>query len=168
MAATKRKRTTTLEKQVTQLVAHLTRPARVRWEDETARVRHLIALDAQDVFLRIRDQHEEAVALFSRLRTRDALTDLCRTLYASITFADLARLSPAEHKVIAAFYACVEQLRWYVRFTEDMPSTVKSTVAQFHRRLEHLHRELTIALGPPEADGHRTVNANPATSAARR
>ena len=50
------------------------------------------------------------------------------------------------------------ELRWYVRYTEDMPSTVRSTVTMYVTQLDELHHRLNAMIGPPEAKGARVVN----------
>lgn len=127
--------------------------------EASTRVRHLLALDAQRVMQRLTSKQDEAVALFSRLRTREALIELCRSDFTSAPFAELAKLEPKEQASTAAFHDVLHELRWYVSYTEDMPSTVKLTVAQYVRRLEELHHLLRVTLGPPEALGHRVVDA---------
>ena len=90
---------------------------------------------------------------------REGLIELCRSDFTSAPFAELAKLEPKEQASTAAFHDLLHELRWYVSYTEDMPSTVKLTVAQYVRRLEELHHLLRVTLGPPEALGHRVIDA---------
>lgn len=138
-----------VEADLAKLINRLSKPGLDKWEADTARVRHLITLDALRLMKRVDTRQEEAVGLFSRLRTRDGLIDLCRTSFGSVTFTELARLNPPEQSAVFAFHDVVDALRWYVSFTEDMPSTVKSTVSQYVRKLEERHRDLVAHLGPP-------------------
>lgn len=146
------------EQELARLLARLTRPGADRWEKDTARVRHLLSLDADTVMKRLLAKQDEAVGLFSRLRTREGMVDLCRSGFTSITFSELVRLEPSEQQAVQAFHHVLHELRWYVSYTEDMPSTVKSTVTQYVRRLEELHHLLNAQLGPPEAGGSRVIN----------
>jgi hypothetical protein len=59
---------------------------------------------------------------------------------------------------VHAFHELLDQLRWYVSYTEDMPSTVKTTVSQYVRRLDELHRALVLVIGGPEAGGHPVID----------
>lgn len=122
-------------------------------------MRHLLSLDAQRVMQRLTAKQDEAVGLFSRLRTREALIELCRSDFMTAPFAELSKLEPKEQAATAAFHDALHELRWYVSYTEDMPSTVKVTVAQYVRRLDELHHALRVTLGPPEALGHRVIDA---------
>ncbi len=124
---------------------------------EVERVRHLLSLDAARAVRRLEAKHEEAVSLFSRLRTREALVELCRSDFTSASFTALSKLEPKEQASTAAFHDALFELRWYVSYTEDMPSAVKVTVTQYVRKLSELHRVLSATLGPPEALGHRVI-----------
>lgn len=147
-----------VEKELARLLARLSKPAADRWEADTARVRHLLSLDADAVMRRLSSKQDEAVGLFSRLRTREGMIELCRSGFTTITFSELVRLDPDEQLAVEGFHQVLNELRWYVRYTEDMPSTVKATVTLYVTRLDELHRRLNAMIGPPEAKGARVVN----------
>lgn len=147
-----------VELELARLLARLSRPGADRWERDTARVRHLLSLDADAVMKRLASKQDEAVGLFSRLRTREGMVDLCRSGFTSITFSELVRLDPQEQQAVQAFHHVLHELRWYVTYTEDMPSTVKSTVTLYVVKLDELHRLLNAAIGAPEAKGHRVID----------
>ncbi len=147
-----------VERELARLLTRLSKPGADRWEADTARVRHLLSMDADSVMKRLASKQVEAVALFSRLRTREGMVELCRSGFTTITFSELVRLDPAEQQAVEAFHHVLDELRWYVRYTEDMPSTVKSTVTLYVARLDGLHRLLNAAIGPPEAKGHRVID----------
>lgn len=158
MAARKKQRPVELaEHELAKLLARLSKPGVDRWERDTARVRHLLALDADAVMKRLAAKQDEAVGLFSRLRTRDGLVELCKSLFTSATFSELVRLEPPEQEAVQAFHAVLHELRWYVTYTEDMPSTVKSTVTLYVTRLQDLHRALVAVIGGPDARGARVI-----------
>ena len=150
--------TALVEQELAKLLARLSKPGVDRWEADTARVRHLLSLDADAVMKRLVAKQDEAVGLFSRLRTREGMVELCRSSFTSITFSELVRLEPEEQAAVEAFHHLLGELRWYVRYTEDMPSTVKSTVTMYVVRLQELHSLLNAAIGPPESKGHRVIH----------
>ncbi|MDP3571296.1 MAG: hypothetical protein Q8S42_11765, partial [Archangium sp.] len=84
------------ERELARLLTRLSKPGADRWEADTARVRHLLSMDADSVMKRLASKQDEAVGLFSRLRTRDGMVELCRSGFTSITFSELVRLDPAE------------------------------------------------------------------------
>lgn len=147
-----------VELELARLLARLSKPGADRWERDTARVRHLLSLDADAVMKRLGSKQDEAVGLFSRLRTREGMVDLCRSGFTTITFSELVRLEPKEQQAVQAFHHVLHELRWYVTYTEDMPSTVKSTVTLYVAKLDELHHQLNAAIGPPEAKGHRVID----------
>lgn len=147
-----------VELELARLLARLSKPGADRWEADTAKVRHLLSLDADAVMKRLVAKQDEAVGLFSRLRTREGMVELCRSGFTTITFSELVRLDPVEQEAVEAFHSVLQELRWYVRYTEDMPSTVKSTVTLYVARLDELHHKLNATIGPPEAKGHRVVD----------
>lgn len=125
---------------------------------ETLRVRHLLALDAARVLKRLEVKQDEMVALFSRHRSREPMLTVLKSWFTSITFPELALLEPHEQKAVAAFHDALEELRWYVHYTDDMPSTVRTTLAVHARKLGELHRALTATIGAPADDGHPVVD----------
>lgn len=123
------------------------------------RVRHLIALDAQNAMTRLAARHEEMVQLFSRHRDRSALLRPLKSWFTDIAFADLVVLGTREQRAVNAFYECLEGLRWYLEFTEDMPGQVQLKLGQHLRGLRKSYEALTHTIGLPEADGAPVVEA---------
>ncbi len=130
-------------------------------------VRHLLAVDAANVVQRLVSRQQEMVALFSRRRDRTPMTEAVRSWFLSITFGELALLPPAEQKAVSLFYELLDELRWYLQYTEDMPTQVLQKVALYVSRLETNHRTLVAAIGPPTADGVAVVEARVTASPRR-
>ncbi len=130
-----------------------------RDHDRSVHVRHLLALDAANVVQRLLARQHEMVALFSRKRDRTPMMEAVRSVFLTITFGELALLSPAEQKAVGLFYEMLDELRWYLQYTEDMPTQVLTKVALYVGRLETSHRDLVAAIGPPTADGVAVVEA---------
>ncbi len=130
---------------------------RKKADETTLRVRNLLALDATHIMRRLEARRGEMFALFSRLRTREPLLSTLGSRYPSATFNDLLNLPVQEQAVVDHFYECVDSLRWYFTYTEDMPSTVQQTFTPLHRRLEEAHRKLIATLGPPVSPDGITV-----------
>jgi hypothetical protein len=117
--------------------------------DEVARVRHLIALDAANVMARLRVRMEEMVTLFSRLRDREPLLTVIDSVVPSATFAELALLSPDEQRAVNEFYELLGDLRWYMKYTEDMPLQLQGRVVAMVAELEANYRLLSAVIGRP-------------------
>jgi hypothetical protein len=130
---------------------------RKKADETTLRVRNLLAMDATNIMRRLEARRGEMFALFSRLRSREPLLTTLASRYTSATFHDLLNLPVQEQAVVDHFYECVDSLRWYFTYTEDMPSTVQQTFTPLHRRLEEAHRKLIATLGPPVSPDGITV-----------
>lgn len=142
--------------------------AQQRQDRRAERVRHLLALDARNVMARLRERQGEMVRLFSRLRDRTPLTATVESWFVSISFGDLAELEPGEQLAVNTFHEHLAQLRWYLLYTEDMPTQVLLRLVQFTRALEASHRTLVEALGPPDGTGAPVVEvALPEDASAR-
>lgn len=133
--------------------------ARSAPSDAAARVRHLIALDAANVLRRLGERQAEMVRLFSRLRERGPLLEPLHSWFDTVAFAELSALSPHEQRAVNAFYAQLGELRWYLRYTEEMPGQVQLALAQRARALAEGHHALTAAIGPPDGVGAPVVEA---------
>ena len=126
---------------------------------QAQRVRHLLALDAQNAMTRLFARHEEMVQLFSRHRDRAALLRPLKSWFVDITFADLVILQPREQRAVNVFFEALADLRWYLEFTEDMPGQVRLGLGQHLRTLRQSYDALTHAIGLPDADGAPVVDA---------
>ena len=114
---------------------------------EPDRVRNLIALDAAGLVRRLAACRGEMIALFSRHRDRDALLTPLRSLGPTAAFHDLMLLEPVEQSAVAAFYEELESLRWYFRYTADMPSTAQGVFEAHWGRLSAAHEVLAALVG---------------------
>jgi len=130
---------------------------RKKADETTLRVRNLLAMDATSIMRRLETRRGEMFALFSRLRSREPLLSSLASRYTSATFHDLLNLPVQEQAVVDHFYECLESMRWYFTYTEDMPGTVQQTFTTLHRRLEEAHRKLIATLGPPVSPDGITV-----------
>lgn len=140
-------------------------PPPPRRTSERDRVKNLLGLDAQGVMERLAARRDAMIELFSRHRDREALLGPLRTS-GPASFEALALLEPAEQSVAVAFYEELDRLRWYFRYTDDMPSTAQQVFERHLRRLQAAHAGLAALLGrgePPPADP-----AEPGQAARRR
>jgi hypothetical protein len=130
-----------------------------RRSDAAARIRHLIALDATNVVRHLGKRREEMVSLFSRLRDREPMLLTVRSWFESVDFEALVTLHPDEQRAVNDFHHVLGELRWYLRYTEDMPSTVRTIVTQHARALEAEYVKLISVLGDVAAEAKVVVDA---------
>lgn len=117
---------------------------------EAERVRHLVRLDARLLVDRFTNRLDDMVSLFSRLRDRDALIQPVHSLLPTLRFGDLVVLEPREQDAVAKFAAVVEELRWYLRYTDHMPGALTDALDDYRRALLLAHDELVASLAVPE------------------
>ncbi len=123
------------------------------------RVRHLIALDSAKVVSRLELRQDEMVTLFSKLRDRGPLLQTVHSWFGSIAFSELSSLEPFEQRAVSVFYGVLDELRWYLQYTEDMPGQVQTRLIVFARRLKSGQKDLAAVIGEAQNDGAPVVDA---------
>ena len=119
-----------------------------RRPSESQRIRNLIALDARALMARLEARKDDMIAMFSLHRDREPLLSPLRSWVPSASFQDMAVLSPREQGAVAAFYEALDSLRWYFRYTSDMPGAAQRSFALHRKALRAAHEALCVALGP--------------------
>lgn len=112
------------------------------------RIRHLIVLDAQSVVRRLSAQLGAMIELFSRHRDREPLLAPLRSWIPSADFGQLAELEPEEQRALSQFLEELEALRWYCRYTNDMPNTAQMRLTRFAGQLENAVQKLVSTIRP--------------------
>lgn len=100
------------------------------------RIRNLIILDVQTLLHRLKAQLPSMIDLFSRHRDREALLAPLRSTVPTAPFDYLAELEPKEQAALVAFLEELEALRWYCRYTDDMPNTAQLRLERFVDQLD--------------------------------
>ncbi len=126
-----------------------------RQAPQLERVRSLIVLDAASIVKRLEQRKGEMISLFSRHRDREPLLNPLRSMVASAdSFEELALFQPGQQAAILQFYEELDSLRWYFRYTVDMPGTAERVFASHHKRLLAAFQKLVELVGAPlEPDG---------------
>jgi hypothetical protein len=114
---------------------------------EKDRVRHLLALDATAVMRRLADRRDEMVRIFAHQRDRRALVEPLRSTFDTVRFSDLAILSVPEQRVVHDFHEALDDLRWYLQYTVDMPGTLEQRLHHYLRTLAGTFEKLAQKLG---------------------
>lgn len=108
------------------------------------RVLLLIRLDAHRLYERLKYRAAEYIGIFALKRNRDHFHDVFRSRYDGTTIDDLKHCSEEALVAIDNFYASVEELRWYLFHTEDMPNTVDETVQRHLHELDRLYDTMNL------------------------
>jgi hypothetical protein len=111
-----------------------------RNDELTQRYLTLLRLDAKNVFSRIRDRKNEYLEIFALRRTREHFPMIFNNRYEKTTVSDLAHCSTDLIELLDQFYTLVDDIKWYLFKTEDMPNTVEDYI---ERRIIRLQKILT-------------------------
>ena len=115
-------------------------------DEITQRYLLLFKLDAQNLLQRVKSRRKEFVEVFAMRRTRDHFPWVFSSRYERATIKDLAHCSSETIAALAQFYSLVDEMKWYLFQTEDMPSTVEETIFRLTKRLDKLHSTLALYL----------------------
>lgn len=111
-----------------------------RNDELTQRYLTLLKIDANNVFNRIRDRKNEYLEIFALRRTREHFPMIFNNRYEKTTVSDLAHCSTDLIEILDQFYTMVDDIKWYLFKTEDMPNTVEDYI---ERRIIRLKKILT-------------------------
>lgn len=98
-------------------------------KDEVKMYLLLIKLDAESLFNRIKYRQKEYIHTMAIKRTREHFKDVFKSRYNDLGFHDLKHFSPEIILEMDCFYNEIDNLRWYMMHTEDMPATIEDYVS---------------------------------------
>lgn len=107
-------------------------------DEQTHRVLLLLKLDAQHLYERVQLRAPEYMLVFSMKRTREHFKEIFCYRYSDATIGELKLLSPELIIALDEFYTSVEEIKWHLFYTEDMPKTVEDWL---YRRLALLEKK---------------------------
>jgi hypothetical protein len=113
----------------------------------------LMKLDSDNVFNRINLRREEYIGIFALKRTRVHFAEIFNNRYDLARVEDLKYCGTETLTALNNFYSIVDEFRWYLTYTEDMPFTVREMadvmVVRLRKALEWLHKCIDAELGTP-------------------
>ena len=112
--------------------------------DEVLRILVIIRLDAQRLFERIKYRELEYMHHFSAKRTREHFSSIFKSKYDQFTLENLKNISEEVNVGIDQFYHHVDEMRWYLMVTEDMPGKVQERVDHFIHEIEQAYEILQL------------------------
>lgn len=122
--------------------------------NESLKMLTILRLDAQRVFERVKYREPEYMQHFSAKRTRSHFPEVFKHRYDDITVQDLMFCGEEVIIGLDQFYTKVDDLKWYLMVTEDMPGTVQEHVGHYIRELEEAYELLQLYINA-ELDSHR-------------
>lgn len=113
-------------------------------DELTLRVLTLLKIDAKNVLDRIVDRRTDYIEVFALRRTREHFPLIFDNRYNSASLRDLTHCSIETINALDHFYLTIDQLRWYLFCTEDMPNTVEDIVLGKIGKLKKLFKTLEL------------------------
>jgi len=112
--------------------------------EDTQRMLMLLKLDAKRLFERIKFRAPEYMYEFSLKRTRDHFPSVFKNRYDDTTIKELMLCSQEVIAGLDIFYTKVDEIRWYLNHTQDMPNRVEDKLHSHIRDLEKLLETLNL------------------------
>lgn len=131
--------------------------------EETQRMLMLLKLDAKRLFERIKYRAPEYMYEFSLKRTRDHFPAIFTNRYDSTTIKELMLCGQEVIVGLDLFYTKIDEMRWYLNYTQDMPNRVEDKVhahiRELEQHLETLNLYIDVEMGiSKEQNNHETDN----------
>lgn len=104
----------------------------------------LLKLDALRLFERIKYRAPEYMYDFSLKRTRDHFPEVFKNRYDEVTINELMLCGQEVIAGLDQFYTKVDEMRWYLNHTQDMPNRVEDKLHSHIRELEKLFQTLNL------------------------
>jgi hypothetical protein len=113
-------------------------------DEKGQRILVLLKLDARRLFERIKFRSVEYLYIFSIKRTREHFIEIFRNRYDSCKVEELINCGQEVIIGLDQFYSKVDEIRWYLNTTNDMPAKVDDKMAIHLRELESYYEMLNL------------------------
>ncbi|MEI6092500.1 MAG: hypothetical protein WCQ47_02315 [bacterium] len=117
-------------------------------EEKFVRLICLLKLEIERIMFDVDFRKDVLFKLWSKERTREPLLKTLHSRFFDLDFHSLILLPKSLFKKIDSFYKTLDDLTFYVTYTEDMPHTMKSTFDMFLKELKHkfevLDKEISL------------------------
>jgi len=117
---------------------------KIKTNEQSERVLMLFKLDAKRLFERVKYRAPEYVSEFSLKRTREHFPEIFKNRYDSAQIHELIHCGPEVIVGLDQFYTKIDEMRWYVNHTQDMPSKVEDKIYSHIRELEMYYDTLNL------------------------
>ena len=117
---------------------------KVKISEDTQRMLMLLKLDAKRLFERIKYRAPEYMYEFSLKRTRDHFPEVFKNRYDTTTMKELMLCGQEVLAGLDQFYTKVDEMRWYLNHTQDMPNRVEDRIQGHIRELEKFYDTLNL------------------------
>ena len=132
-----------------------------RPSDEELKTLVILRLDAGRVFERIKYRKPEYMFHFSSKRTRNHFPHIFKNRYDELSIQNLLNCGEEVLVGLDQFYHLVDELRWYLMVTEDMPGKVEEfvnhSISQIEEAYELLQLYISVELGLKEEQKEQRI-----------
>lgn len=104
--------------------------------DESLRMLLLVKLDAKRLFDRAKYRAPEYLNEFSLKRTRDHFKDIFKNRFDDVTIKELMLVGNEVNVGLDQFYSKIDEIKWYLNHTQDMPNRIDDKMSSHLRELE--------------------------------
>ena len=137
---------------------------KIKISENTQRMLMLLKLDAKRLFDRIKFRAPEYMYEFSLKRTRDHFPEVFKNRYDLTTIEELMLCGPEVIAGLDQFYTKVDEMRWYLNHTQDMPNRVEDKLHSHIRELEKyfdmLNLYIDAEMGLISEENHRMMESH--------
>ncbi len=117
---------------------------KVHISEESQRMLMLLKLDAKRLFERVKYRAPEYLSEFSLKRSREHFRDIFKNRYDEVVIKELMLCGQEVIVGLDQFYTKVDEMRWYLNHTQDMPNRVDDKIHSHIRELEGLYTTLNL------------------------
>lgn len=106
----------------------------------------ILKVDSSRLYERVVERRKEYMLIFAVKRSREHFKEVFTSKYDTIQFAEMTLLSPELIGCLDAFYTKIDNLKWYLNSTEDMPATVEDKTGRDIKELKDSFETLKLYL----------------------
>lgn len=114
--------------------------------DEKRSLITAIKLDSRFLYDKVVNRRAEYISILSLKRTRAHFKDVFSNKYHSVGLNELKALEEDTVISVMQFYQEVEELKWYLEHTEDLPGTIENQVEKEVKRVERFYDTMCLYL----------------------
>lgn len=104
----------------------------------------LFKIDARNLYNRIKDRQHDYIEIFSLKRSRSVFKDVFKNRYDKATSFDLSHCTQEIIISLDQFYQCVDELFWYLKYTQDMPNTIEDELGRKLIKMKQFYQQLEL------------------------
>lgn len=119
----------------------------MRESERGRRLRALLAVEVRRVVEDLLRRRDLLVHVWSKSRVRAPFLDTTFSRYRSLPMTDLLVLDSDEVRAVEAFYREMDDLRFYLAYTEDMPQSLATVLDGSLARLVPMATRVLTSLG---------------------